>query len=129
MEAILVKTYMWEYDNGANVKPEPNDNADAILEWERNDRNIHGKDIYLQGKIRIILSILPNELKQVKNCQTPKDMWIRLCEIYQSQGTTCKARSLKRLTLHEMAENGDVQEHLEEFFDTIGDMDIVIHPD
>ena len=126
MQAVLVKNDLWEFVNGTNVKPEPGvDNANVahVQAWVKNDQ---------KARSDIILSISPSELKQVKNCETSRDMWTRLREIYQSQGPARKATLLKRLTIHKMSEGSDVRDHLNDFFDTVdklGDMNIVINPD
>jgi len=70
------------------------------VEWEIADK---------KAKSDIILSIKPSELKQVKACNTSREVWLKLQSIYQSSGPARKATLLKRLTLHRMDENGDVR--------------------
>jgi hypothetical protein len=77
-------------------------------------------------------NIASRELKQVKQCETSRAMWKRLEEVYQSKGPARKATLLKTLILHKMADNGDVREHLNEFFDAVdklNEMDVEINPD
>lgn len=124
MQAILITNDMWEYAGGNSMKPEPgdeNENAAAIHAWEKNDQ---------KARSLIILSMSSSEIKQVKTCNTARDTWNRLKDIYQSKGPARKATLLKKLTLHKMADNGDVRDHLNNFFDTVdklGNMDIAIN--
>lgn len=124
MKAILVKNDLWEYTNGTIAKPESTGtNAAAISDWTKNDN---------KAMSDIILSIGPSELKQVKNCESSRAMWLKLQAIYQSSEPARKATLLKRLTLHRMADGSDVREHLCNFFDTVdklADMNLDINPD
>jgi len=114
MRAVLVKNDVWDFVNGTMPKPEIIEgnaaSATAVAAWDTADRKAHSE---------LILSISPSELKQIKDCTTSREIWIKLHEIYQSQGPTRKATLLKRLTLHKMAENEDVREHIRNFFDTV----------
>lgn len=124
MQAVLTKSDLWEYVSGTNVRPEAganNINAAAVLAWDKSDQ---------KARSEIILSMAPSELK--KNVETSRAVWLRLTEIYQSQDPARKATLLKRLTLHKMAENSDVRDHLNDFFDTVyklGDMNVQMNPD
>lgn len=124
MQAILIKADLWEYVNGNIPKPERGEGAADVAReqtWIKID---------LKARSDIILSISSTELKQVKNCETSREMWLKLQEIYQSQGPARKATLLKRLTLSKMTEGSDIREHLNSFFDTVdklGDMDIQIN--
>lgn len=108
------------------AKPEraENDaNAADMRAWDKHDQ---------KARSDIILSISPSELKLIKNCETSRVMWLRLHEIFQSQGPARKATLLKRLTLHKMTDGGDVRDHLNNFFDTVdklAEMGIEINPD
>lgn len=127
MEALLVKNDLWGYANGTKVKPEiiPADpiSRTTAEKWENEDR---------KARADVILCIKPSELKQIKGCETARQVWLKLQEIYQSKGPARKATLLKRLTLHKMVENEDIHEHLSRFFDTVdklGEMEIQINPD
>ncbi|KMQ88472.1 retrovirus-related gag-pol polyprotein [Lasius niger] len=127
MEALLVKNDAWSYVNGETVKPEivVGDEASAtrLKKWETADR---------KAKSDIILSISPTELKQVKGCDTSREVWDKLASIYQSKGPARKATLLKQLTLQRMEDDEDVREHLRKFFDTVdklSDMEVTINPD
>ena len=88
MQAILIKADLWEYVSGDSVKPETGENAQAIATeraWVMSDQ---------KAKSDINLSISTSEIKQVKNCATSREMWLRLEEIYQSKGPAKKATLL-----------------------------------
>ncbi|CAK9813843.1 Retrovirus-related Pol polyprotein from transposon TNT 1-94 [Anthophora plagiata] len=127
MEALLIKNDAWDYVNGEKKKPEiisgNHASIAAVKIWETEDR---------KAKSDIILAISPSELKQIKGCDTSREVWLKLKEIYQSKGPARKATLLKRLTLHRMTEHEDVREHLRKFFDTVdklSEMEIEINPD
>ena len=82
--------------NGQTAKPKLsafNSNAAEVVEWEKNDA---------KARSDIILSISPPELKQIKNCGTFCEIWLRGEEIYQSKGPARKATLLKNLILCHM---------------------------
>lgn len=124
MKALLIKNDYWCYVNGENKKPEPADsNKEAIENWVRNDS---------KATSDIILNISPPELKQIKNCSTSRDVWLKLQDIYQSKGPARKATLLKQLILQKMQEGEDIREHLRKFFDAVdklNDMEVTINPD
>lgn len=79
MQAILIKNDNWEYVSGKIKKP-VNEKNDAeterkIEEWTTRDE---------KAKADLILAINPTELKQVKNCQTSREMWLKLNSIYEN---------------------------------------------
>ena len=107
--------------------PKPKLSADnsnaAVAEWEKNDAKAWS---------HIILSISPSELKEIKNYGTSREIWLRLEENYKSKGPARKATLLKNLILCKMPEDGEVREHLREFFDSVdklGDVEIEINCD
>ena len=79
------------YVSGNMVKP--NEGVEEKKKWEKEDLN---------AKSELILIISPNELKQIKNCITSKDIWDTLSNIYQSKGPARKASLLKNLILHKI---------------------------
>lgn len=83
-------------------------NLQRVKRWETADR---------KAKSDIILSISPTELKQVKGCNTSREVWNKLSSIYKSKGPARKATLLKQLTLQRMED--DVREYLRKFFDTV----------
>lgn len=79
-----------------------------------------------------ILSISPSELKQIKNCNTSREVYLKLEGIYQSQVPARKATLLKQLTLQHMEEGANIREHLRKFSDAVdklGDIDVEINAD
>lgn len=127
MQALLIKNDAWLYVNGMCVKPEIT-TGDATAVSTMNQCTINdGK-----AKADIILAINPSELKQVKECETSREVWLKLEEIYQSRGPAKKATLLKQLMLQHMREGDDVREHLRRFFDAadkLNDMEVTINPD
>lgn len=127
MEALLIKNDAWNYVDGMAVKPEVADgntaSAEAARAWMDKDN---------KARSDLILSINPSELKQVKDCATWREVWLRLENIYQSKVPARKVTLLKKLTLHKMTENGDVREHVRGFFDAVdklSEMNVDIHDD
>ncbi|GBM76703.1 Retrovirus-related Pol polyprotein from transposon RE2 [Araneus ventricosus] len=114
MRALLVKNDLWTYVGGIKVKPELIDgnaeSREACSKWTETDE---------KAKADLILCISPAELKQIKNCVTSRDIWIKLEEIYQSKGPARKATLLKSLIQIKMPDTGDVRDHLRKFFDVV----------
>ncbi|GBN55401.1 hypothetical protein AVEN_143485-1 [Araneus ventricosus] len=114
MRALLVKNDLWTYVGGIKVKPELIDgnaeSREACSKWTETDE---------KAKADLILCISPAELKQIKNCVTSRDIWIKLEEIYQSRGPARKATLLKSLIQLKMPDTGDVRDHLRKFFDVV----------
>jgi len=54
----------------------------AVMDWLEKDS---------KAKSDLILSISASELKQIKECQTSRDVWLKLESIYQSKGPVRKA--------------------------------------
>lgn len=86
--------------NGELVKPEDTHaNQEAREAWLKGDS---------KARSDIILAINPTKLKQVKGCETSREVWLKLKNIYQSKGPARKATLLKQLALQRMDETGDV---------------------
>lgn len=116
-EALLIKNDTWAYVSGEKPRPDiPTDpgmratSQTAYDTWVIEDR---------KAKSDIILSINPSELKQIKGCETSKDVWDKLESIYASKGPARKATLLKSLMLRKMPEGGDVKDHLNDLFDAV----------
>lgn len=115
VEALLIKNDAFGYISGDVVKPGRTvENTEAIAEWLKNDK---------KAKSDIILLISPNELKQIKGCETSKEVWTKLENIYRSRGPARKATLLKQLTQHKMVDGDDIREHLDRFFDAVDKLD------
>lgn len=120
VEAILVKNDAWGYVSGEILKPADNDGAAA---WAIADK---------KAKSDLILSISPQELKQVKGCTTSKEVWDKLHSIYQSKGPARKATLLKKLLLSKVRHGEHMRDDINNFFDTVDklkDMDVAINED
>lgn len=109
VEALLVKNDLWEYVNGSNLKPVETDTA-ATSVWLKADK---------KAKADLILAIQPSELKQVRGCETSREVWLKLESIYASKGPARKATLLKQLMLQKLDEGDDVKEHIAKFFDAV----------
>src|SRR5436190_5413239 len=90
IEALLIKNYLWEYVNGTKEKPADETSA---TDWVTNDR---------KARSDLILAINPSELKQIKDCKTARDVWVKLHDIYQSKGPARKTNLLKQLSFSRM---------------------------
>ena len=122
-EATLYTAGCWEYVSGE--LPQPPDTATAAEknQWRKDDK---------KAKSTLVLTISSGELKQIKNCDTSKEVWDTLKKIYQSEGPARKATLLKRLVVQKMQEGDSVREHLNTFTDAVEklkDMDVNIHDD
>lgn len=124
MQALLTKNEAWAYGSGQKQKPEvTQQNEEAVNRWILEDE---------KAKADIILSIKPSQLKQIKECRTSRELWLKLQSIYQSSGPARKAALIKQLTYHHMQEDEDMREHIQKFFDTVdrlNEMDVEINHD
>ena len=110
IEALLIKNDLWDYVCGNNVKHEIVGEGAALAQaqdarnaWISQDR---------KARSDLILSISPSEFKQVRGCETSRDIWLKLEATYASKGPARKATLLKQLVLHKLSDDGDVREHL-----------------
>lgn len=71
----------------------------------------------------------PVWVKQVKGCNTSREVWNKHLTIYQSKGLVRKATLLKQLTLQWMEDDEDVRDYLRKFFDMVDNMEVNINPD
>lgn len=117
VQGILTKNKTWAYVNGRKLKPEAAENnvqQAAVLEtWIEEDEKAR-PDLYL--------TIGDAELKQVRNCATSREVWLKLESIYESRGPARKAALWKKIMTHHMEEDGNVSDHINEFFDIIGQL-------
>ena len=124
MEAVLVKNELWQYVNGKLVKPEnTREQPNLDMDWVKNDE---------KAEADIILCVSPNQLTQLKGCETSREVWLKLENIFASKGPARKATLLKQLTLHRMNEGDEVRSHINKFFnikDKLSDMNVEINAD
>jgi len=117
VEAILVKADLWGYVSGELVKPEitaGTTNAAATQAaqdlWIKQDR---------KARADLILCIHPSGLSEIRECTTSHEIWVKLRNIYASTGPACKASLLKQLILQKLSDDGDLRDHLSNFFHTV----------
>lgn len=58
-------------------------------------------------------------MKQIIECDTLREIWLKLERIYQSKGPARKVTFFKQLLLQRMSDGGDVKDHLGKFFDAV----------
>lgn len=120
-KALLLKLGLWNYVSQTTKKPTiEGDDLNKYLE----------KDGLALAELFLIIS--PGELKQVKNCETSKQVWDTLESIYHSKGPARKASLLKELILRKMKDSDSIVDHLNKFMDIVdklADMDITINKD
>ncbi|KAL6438802.1 hypothetical protein ACFW04_003707 [Cataglyphis niger] len=106
MQALLIKNEAW-----------------AVNKWIIEDE---------KARADIILLIKPSQLKQIKECRTLRELWLKLYSIYQLSGPARKATLIKQLTYHHMQEGEDMRKHIQRFFDTVdrlNEMEVEINSD
>lgn len=115
IEALLIKNERWEYVNGEKRKPEVNTSSNAAQEeWSSNDR---------KAKADLILSISPSLIKDIKECETARDIWLKLESMELSKRPTRKTFLLKQLTLYHMKDDDDIRDYMSKFFNTVGKLE------
>ena len=92
VKALLVKSDGWPYVSGKTPKPE---SSAELAKWELGD---------LKAQSDLILSISTSELRQIKDCKTSREIWLKLESTYNSKGPARKTALLKQLTLSKMKE-------------------------
>ncbi|XP_050672420.1 uncharacterized protein LOC126970513 isoform X1 [Leptidea sinapis] len=120
-KAVLLKLGLWSYVS--NKIKRPTREGDALNDYMEKDE---------LALAELFLIISPGELKQVKNCQTSKDVWDTLESIYYSKGPARKASLLKELILKKKKDGDNIVNHLNKFMDIVdklADMDIPINKD
>ncbi|XP_050450961.1 uncharacterized protein LOC126851248 [Cataglyphis hispanica] len=124
MQALLIKNEAWAYVSGHKPKSEITlQNEEEVNKWILEDE---------KARADIIFSIKPSQLKQIKECRTSRELWLKLQSIYQSSGPARKATLIKQLTYHHMQKGKDVQEHIQRFFDAVdrlNEMEVEINSD
>lgn len=72
-----------------------------------------------KAKADLYLAVGDAELKQIRNCSTTREIWLKLESIFESKGSAKKASLWKQLTSFRFNEGGDVQRYIDEFFDIV----------
>lgn len=120
---LLIRNETWKYVNGTKAQPPENATNDDKTAWEEAD---------LKAQSDLVLSINPSEIKQIKGCNTSREIWLKLESIYQSKRPARKATLLKQLILHRMLDGDDIRDHTARFFDAVDkleEMEIEINKD
>ncbi|KAG7197002.1 hypothetical protein KM043_017538 [Ampulex compressa] len=111
IQAVMTKNKTWPYASRRNTKPEPTaENALAIAAWHEEDD---------RAKADLYPAINDAELKQVKKCETTRDIWQKLEWIFESKGPAKKASLWKRLMTHRLKVSGNIRTHIDEFFNIV----------
>lgn len=84
--------------------------AESLQEWKDEDE---------KAKANLYLAVGDAELKQIRNCTTAREIWLKLESIFESKGPAKKASLWKRLMSHRLGEGGDVPRHVDKFFDIV----------
>jgi len=113
IQALMTKNKTWAYVNGTKPKPEAPAEARAWMEEDE------------KAKADLYLAVDDAKLKQIKNCATARDIWLKLKSIFESKGPA-KKEVWRRLISHKLSENDDVQQHVDEFFDVVDKLGIKV---
>ncbi|KRX52361.1 Retrovirus-related Pol polyprotein from transposon TNT 1-94 [Trichinella sp. T9] len=113
-QTILVKNDLWEFVNGTKRRPkivkDDESSLEAAQKWDISDQ---------KAKADLILSISPLELREIKDCETSNEIWLKLASIYESKGPARKAALLKRLILNKLNDEQKMNDFLREFFNCV----------
>jgi hypothetical protein len=117
VEALLIKNDTWSYVSGEKPKPQITGEGEARAVMEEEQKKWIAAD--RKVKSDLILAMNASELRQIRSCETSREIWMKLESIYKSKGPARKATLLKQLTQHKMREDDDVREHVAKFMDTV----------
>ncbi|KRX69779.1 Retrovirus-related Pol polyprotein from transposon TNT 1-94 [Trichinella sp. T6] len=126
-QAILVKNDLWEFVNSTKRRPkivkDDESSLNAAQKWDISDQ---------KAKADLILSITPLEFREIKDCETSNEIWLKLASVYESKGPARKTTLLKRLILNKLNDEEKMNDFLREFFncvDKLKAMDLEIADD
>lgn len=63
----------------------------------------------------IVLSMKPSQLQHIKNCNTSKQAWDKLHDVYSPKGATSKVHLTKKLLSLRMTDKEDMKDHTNKF--------------
>ncbi|KRY44405.1 Retrovirus-related Pol polyprotein from transposon TNT 1-94 [Trichinella britovi] len=113
-QTILVKNDLWEFVNGTKRRPkivkDDESSLEAAQKWDISDQ---------KAKADLILPISPLELREIKDCETSNEIWLKLASIYESKDPARKATLLKRLILNKLNDEQKMNDFLREFFNCV----------
>lgn len=114
MKAVLVKNDTWKVVSGENQKSILDRNYGEYKmarKWMEDDE---------KAKSDIILCIKSSKLKQIEECETSRDVWLKLENKYLFSKRRARKPLLKQLTQFQRMEDGDnVKEQVQKFLDTV----------
>jgi hypothetical protein len=110
VEALLIRNDTWSYVSGEKPKPEITGEGEARAVTEEEQKKWIAAD--RKAKSDLILAMNASELRQIRSCETSREIWMKLESIYESKGPARKATLLKQLIQHKMREDDDVREHV-----------------
>lgn len=127
VRALLIKNDAWPYVSGTVTKP-------VIIEADPTTQEAANRwtDADLKAQSDIILAMSPPEIKQIKDCTTAREIWVKLENTYQSKGPARKAAFLNQLMSLKMENGDDVREHSQAFLDVVdklAELEIAINKD
>jgi hypothetical protein len=117
VEALLIKNDTWSYVSGEKPKPQITGEGEARAVTEEEQKKWIAAD--RKAKSDLILAMNASELRQIRSCETSREIWMKLESIYESKGPARKATLLKQLIQHKMREDDDVREHVARFMVTV----------
>jgi hypothetical protein len=117
VEALLIKNDTWSYVSGEKSRPQITGEGEARAITEEEQKKWIAAD--RKAKSDLILAMNASELRQIRSCETSREIWMKLESIYESKGPARKATLLKQLIQHKMREDDDVREHVARFMDTV----------
>jgi hypothetical protein len=117
LEALLIKNDTWSYVSGEKPKPQVTGEGQARTVTEEEQKKWIAAN--RKAKSDLILTMNASELRQIRSCETSREIWMKLESIYKSKGPARKATLLKQLIQHKMHEDDDVRKHVAKFMDTV----------
>jgi hypothetical protein len=96
VEALLIKNDTWSYVSGEKPKPQITGEGEAHAVTEEEQKKWIAAD--RKAKSDLILDMNASELRQIRSCETSREIWMKLESIYESKGPARKATLLKQLT-------------------------------
>lgn len=109
VEMLLARDDLWGI-----VEDALPDEAGRTEEWKKNDR---------KAKATIILLLEDSQLSLVKNCVFARDTFNALKSYHQKTTRSVRVSLLKKLCASNLAENGNIENHLREFDDLFDRLD------
>jgi hypothetical protein len=84
VEALLIKNDTWSYVSGEKPKPQITGEGKARAVTEEEQKKWIAAD--RKAKSDLILAMNASELRQIRSCETSREIWMKLESIYESKG-------------------------------------------